>query len=137
MRGQLLGGLADIAEQRGDRAGAEQRHTEAVALIAAYYPGSAALLNTQARLAAFYARTGQAEPALALYRQIVDANAESGNSSATLGRWWRPISRRPPTVRPRPERADAMSRRSQGMLGPGGTGGDPAGTQVPMAHLYS
>src|SRR3546814_3359507 len=86
MRGQLLGGLADIAEQRGDRAGAEQRHTEAVALIAAYYPGSAALLNTQARLAAFYARTGQAEPALALYRQIVDANAESGNSSATLRR---------------------------------------------------
>src|SRR3546814_17145982 len=80
MRGQLLGGLADIAEQRGDRAGAEQRHTEAVALIAAYYPGSAALLNTQARLAAFYARTGQAEPALALYRQIVDANAETGRS---------------------------------------------------------
>src|SRR3546814_2745189 len=86
MRGQLPAGLADIAGQRGDRAGAEHRHTEAVALIAAYYPGSAALLNTQARLAAFYARTGQAEPALALYRQIVDANAESGNSSATLRR---------------------------------------------------
>ena len=86
MRAQLLGELAAIAEESGDAPGAERQHQEAVALLTSNYPGSAALLNTQARLAAFYTRTGRTEPALALYRQIVDANAENGSSSPALRR---------------------------------------------------
>ena len=86
MRGQLLGELASLAEERGDAAEARRQHEAAVALLTANYPNSSALLNSQARLAAFYTRTGQREPALALFRQIVDANVESGNSSPTLRR---------------------------------------------------
>ncbi|HEV2745763.1 MAG TPA: CHAT domain-containing protein [Allosphingosinicella sp.] len=86
MRGQLLGELASIAEEQGNDAEAERQHQAATTLIGTYYPGSAALVNTQARLAAFYTRTGRTEPALALYRQIVDANAESGSASPALRR---------------------------------------------------
>ena len=86
MRAQILGELAAIDEGRGDAAGAERRHQEAIALLAVHYPGSAAWLAAQARLAGFYARTGRTAPALALYRQIVDANIAGGNASPTLGR---------------------------------------------------
>ncbi len=132
MRGQLLGGLADIAEERGDRAGAEQRHKEAVALVGAYYPGSAALLNTQARLAAFDSRTGQTAPALALYRQIVDANAESGNSSATLRRTLAPYFALLADQSARPEAVADMFKASQVLVRPG-----VAQTQAVLARELS
>lgn len=86
MRAQLLGELASIAEEQGNATEAERQHQAAVGLLTANYPNSAALLNSQSRLAAFYSRTGQTAPALALYRQIVDANAASGNSSPVLQR---------------------------------------------------
>ena len=84
LRAQVLGELAAVAEARGDAGGAERRHREAVALLATDYPGSAALLSAQARLAGFYARSGRSEPARALYRDIVDANIAAGTSSPTL-----------------------------------------------------
>ncbi|HEX8256132.1 MAG TPA: CHAT domain-containing protein, partial [Allosphingosinicella sp.] len=86
MRGQLLGELGAIAEEGGNAAEAERQHLAAVALVGAYYPGSAALVNSQARLAAYYTRVGRAEPALALYRRIVDANAEAASGSPALRR---------------------------------------------------
>jgi len=86
LRAQALGELAAIAEEAGDRAAAERRHADAIGLLDAYYPGSVALLTAQGRLAAYYSRTGQTEPARALYRRIVDANAASGESSPTLRR---------------------------------------------------
>ncbi|HEX8400101.1 MAG TPA: CHAT domain-containing protein [Allosphingosinicella sp.] len=84
MRAQLIGELASIAEQGGNTAEAERQHQAAVALLEANYPTSAALRNTQARMASFYARTGQTEPALALFKQIVDANAGEATSSPAL-----------------------------------------------------
>ncbi|HEY1145332.1 MAG TPA: CHAT domain-containing protein, partial [Allosphingosinicella sp.] len=86
MRAQLLAELALIAEQRGDNAEAERQLQTASALVGANYPGSASLLNSQARLASFYTRTGQVEPAMTLFRQIVDANAETGETSPALRR---------------------------------------------------
>lgn len=86
MRAQLLSELALIAEQRGDNAEAERQLQTATAIVGANYPGSAALLNSQARLAAFYSRTGQVASAMALFRQIVDANAETGEATAALRR---------------------------------------------------
>ncbi|HYJ31055.1 MAG TPA: CHAT domain-containing protein [Allosphingosinicella sp.] len=84
MRAQIKGELAAIQEARRDAAGTERLHSEAVALLTANYPGSAALLAAQARLAGFYARSGRTAPALALYREIVDANVASGGSSPSL-----------------------------------------------------
>jgi CHAT domain-containing protein len=86
MRAQLLSELASIAEEKGDRAEAERQHVAAVALLEANYPSSSALLNTQARLAAYYSRTGQADQAIGLFRKIVAANAINGSSSPTLRR---------------------------------------------------
>jgi tetratricopeptide (TPR) repeat protein len=86
LRAQIEGELGAIAEGRGDRAVAEQRHQQAVAMLAADYPGSPALLAAQARQAGFYARTGRADAARALYRTIVDANIASGSASPPLRR---------------------------------------------------
>jgi CHAT domain-containing protein len=84
MRAQILGELAAIAEGRGDRSGAETRHREAVALLAANYPASAALLAAEARLAGFLARSGRAAESRTLFRAIVDANVAAGGGSPAL-----------------------------------------------------
>jgi CHAT domain-containing protein len=84
MRAQILGELASIAEQSGNNAEADRRHQAAVTLLEANYPTSAALRTAQARYAAFYARSGQTDRALGLFKQIVDANADSATSSPAL-----------------------------------------------------
>lgn len=90
MRAQVLGELAALAEAAGDRAEAESRHLEAVALLKVNHPGSAAFLNAQARLAGYYSRTGKADAARSLYREIVEASATAGNSSPNLRRMLSP-----------------------------------------------
>lgn len=86
LRAQILGELAAIAEAQGDQAGAERQHLAAIALLEADYPGSSALFSARGLLAGFYARTGRTEPALALFRDIVRANMDSGDSSPALRR---------------------------------------------------
>jgi len=86
LRAQIHGELADLAEARGDQAEAERQHQVAVTLLETDYPGSSALLGAQGRLAGYYARTGRSEPALALYRQIVAATSDKGDSSPGLRR---------------------------------------------------
>ncbi|HEX8442323.1 MAG TPA: CHAT domain-containing protein [Allosphingosinicella sp.] len=84
MRAQLIGELASIAEQGRNLPEAERQHRAAIALLEAYYPTSVALRNTQARFASYHARTGQTESALALFKQIVDTNAEDASASPAL-----------------------------------------------------
>ncbi|WP_129793668.1 CHAT domain-containing tetratricopeptide repeat protein [Sphingosinicella sp. CPCC 101087] len=86
MRAQILAELASIAEARGDQTEAERLHRAAVDLLEIDYPGSPALLSAQGRLAGFHARTGRTEEATALFRQIVAAVAQGGDSSPTLRR---------------------------------------------------
>jgi CHAT domain-containing protein len=86
LRSQIEGELGALAEARGDATVAERRHQQAVALLAVDYPGSPALLAAQARQAGFYARTGRAGPARALFRAIVDANVDTGSASPSLRR---------------------------------------------------
>lgn len=90
LRAQIYSELADLAEARGERAEAERLHRAGIALLAADYPGSAALLSAKGRLAGFFARTGQTEPALALYREIVTASAEGGDPAPGLRRTLEP-----------------------------------------------
>jgi CHAT domain-containing protein len=84
LRAQILGELADIAEARGDGAEAERQHLAAIALLDRDYPGSAALLSAQGRLAGYYVRAGRNEPASALYHAIVAAIADRGDASPGL-----------------------------------------------------
>jgi CHAT domain-containing protein/tetratricopeptide (TPR) repeat protein len=87
---QIRGDLAGIAEGRGDQAEAERQHQLAIRLLESSYPGSPALTAARGRLAGYYARIGRTEPALALYRGIVAANAEGGDSSPGLRRLLEP-----------------------------------------------
>jgi CHAT domain-containing protein len=84
LRAQIYGELAALAEARGDSAEAERQHQAAIALLEADYPGSAALLSAQTRLAAYYARGGRTAEARSLYKRVVDANADGGSPSPTL-----------------------------------------------------
>lgn len=71
LRAQILGELADLAEARGDMAGAEALHGQAVTMVAQTYPASPALVSARGQLAALYARSGRNDEALALYRTLV------------------------------------------------------------------
>jgi CHAT domain-containing protein len=71
LRAQVLGELAEIAEQNGDRGEAEGLHQRGIALLAATYPGSPALGSARAQLAGLYARSGRRDEALTLYRSII------------------------------------------------------------------
>ncbi len=86
MRAQILQELAAIAEDRQQPTEAERLLRESVALLEVDYPGSAALLSAQARLAQHLARSGQAQAARNLYRTIIAANVERSTGSAVVRR---------------------------------------------------
>jgi len=86
LRAQIHGELADLAETRGDQAEADRQHRTGIALLEANYPGSSALLGARGRLAGYYARTGRTEEARTLFRGVVRASAEGGESSPALRR---------------------------------------------------
>ncbi len=71
LRAQVLGELAELAERGGAPGEAEALHGQAIALLQAGYPGSPALGSARAQLAGLYARRGERDAALALYRSIV------------------------------------------------------------------
>jgi CHAT domain-containing protein len=86
MRAQILAEQGAIAERRQQAAEAERLYRASVALLEADYPGSAALLSSRARLASYFARSGQPSQAVTLYREIVAAYVESGTGSAVIRR---------------------------------------------------
>ncbi len=71
LRAQVLGELGFLAERGGRLAEAEGLHQQAIAIVAAAYPGSPALDSARAQLAGLYARSNRRDEALALYRAIV------------------------------------------------------------------
>ena len=89
LRAQVLGELAEVAERTGRVADAERLHSEGIALLATTYPDSPALQSARGQLAGFYARSGQRDAALGLYRDIV-ADAE-GRPLPTLRRLMSPF----------------------------------------------
>jgi CHAT domain-containing protein len=132
MRAQILGELAAIDEGRGDRAGAERRHREGIALLTTNYPASAALLAAEARLAGFYARTGRAAEARALFRRIVDANIAAGSASPSLRRALAPYFALLAADGGSPEAVADLFRASQVLVRPG-----VAQTQAVLARELS
>lgn len=81
LRSQVLGELAELDELDGNLAGAEALHQQAVSLLEENYPGSPALVSARAQMAAFLARSGRDEEALALYGVLVE-DADSKPSAA-------------------------------------------------------
>jgi CHAT domain-containing protein len=88
LRAQVLGELAALAERGGRLAEAERLHLDAVAIVAAAYPGSPALDSARAQLAGLYARSNRRDEALAIYRAIV--GQASGRPVTALRRLMQP-----------------------------------------------
>ncbi len=132
MQAQVHGELADIAEAGGDAAAAQRRHEEAIALLTARHPGSAALLGAQARLAAHHARGGRTDQATAMFRQIVEAAAQGGESSVALGRALMPYFALLAREGAGPDAAADMFKASQLLVRPG-----VAQTQAVLARELS
>jgi len=90
MRAQILGDLAAIAEESGNAAEADQLYRQGIALIEATYPGSAALLNSKARLAGYLARSGQLATAETMFSEIVHSQPDTSNLPPSFANVLRP-----------------------------------------------
>jgi CHAT domain-containing protein len=90
MRAQILGDLAAVAEDSGDRATADQLYRAGVALLDTNYPGSAALLNAKARLAGYLARSGQLSAAEQMFGEIVHSQPDTSNLPPSFAHVLRP-----------------------------------------------
>lgn len=132
LRAQAMNELAAIAEEQGNRAEAERQYRAAVDLLGTYYPQSLRLQTGQAALAAYYQRSGQTDQAIALFRQIVDANAASGAASPALRRMLAPYFALLAEQSSRPEAVADMFKASQLLVRPG-----VAQTQAVLARELS
>lgn len=132
MRAQILGELAAIAEARQQPAETERLHRASVALLETNYPGSEALLSAKARLASYFARSGQGDQALSLYREVVASNVESGTGSAIIRRALEPYFALLTASGAGPQAAADMFLASQVVLRPG-----VAQTQAVLARELS
>src|SRR5262249_36636080 len=85
LRSQAMAEMSSLAEARGDYAAAEQMLRQAVDVLAIEYPNSVAVSAANARLAAYLARRGQTDAAIALYRTIVARAGEDALTSNVQG----------------------------------------------------
>ena len=81
MRGQILAELGLVEEAAGNKAEAERRLREGLAVIQAQYPERRAVATIQGRLASFLLRNEQETEGLALYRGMVDRGIAAGGSA--------------------------------------------------------
>lgn len=72
LRAQILGELAELAEESGRGADSEMLHQQGIALLDLHYPDSPVLQSARAQQAGYLARSGREAEALAVYRDIVD-----------------------------------------------------------------
>lgn len=84
LRAASLTELSAIAEREGRAAEARSDLDQAVELYRIQYPGSAALLASQARVAALLARQGQGDAAIAMYRDIVRSSQETEGAAQAV-----------------------------------------------------
>lgn len=81
MRGQILAELGLVEEAAGNKAEAERRLREGLAIVQAQYPERRAVATIQGRLASFLLRNGREAEGLALYRGMVDRGIAAGGSA--------------------------------------------------------
>ena len=84
LRAQALTELADIDEMRGDTGSAEARLRRALGLLEVQYPLAIATSAAKARLAAFLARQGDTDTALALFAEVVSENSGRATPRTSL-----------------------------------------------------
>jgi len=90
LRAQILGDLAAVAEDQKNMGEADRLYREAVGLLQVNYPGSAALLNSKARLAGYLARSGQLATAETMFHDIVHSQPDTTNLPPSFANVLRP-----------------------------------------------
>lgn len=86
LRAQIAGETAVLAEAAGQPDAARAAHDSAIAIFRTEFPGSAALLVAEARLAGFLARQSKPDEAATLFRSVIAASpATSGAGPAVRG----------------------------------------------------
>ncbi|MBK5264090.1 MAG: CHAT domain-containing protein [Alphaproteobacteria bacterium] len=120
LRAQILAEIALTHEAEGNFGAADTFLRDALALLSASYPETAAMDGARARLAAFLVRRGRNDEALGLYRQIV-ASATANQAVVTglanqLQPYFDLLSSQIPA---RPELAGDMFLASQILVRPG------------------
>jgi tetratricopeptide (TPR) repeat protein len=85
LRSQALNEMSILAEDREDFAESERLLREAIAVLSIEYPESLAVAAANARLAAYFARRGQTDNALNLYRDIVAKAGDNALSTNISG----------------------------------------------------
>ncbi|WP_336957868.1 CHAT domain-containing tetratricopeptide repeat protein [Sphingobium aquiterrae] len=90
LRVQLLDETALTYEAEGNHGEAEALLNQGLALISAQYPETVAMNGARGRLAAFLARRGRNEEAIALYRRIIASTVENGNALTGLSNQLQP-----------------------------------------------
>lgn len=93
LRSQMLGELALAEEALGNTGAADTRFLESVNALAIEYPETNALASARARYAAFLTRHGQDDKALAIYREVVTALAQSQRSTTGMANMMAPYYR--------------------------------------------
>jgi CHAT domain-containing protein len=90
MRAQILGDLGAVAEEQKNMTEADRLYRQAVSLLETNYPGSAALLNSKARLAGYLARSGDVVTAESMFHEIVNAQPDTSNLPPSFANVLRP-----------------------------------------------
>jgi CHAT domain-containing protein/tetratricopeptide (TPR) repeat protein len=85
LRSQGLNELALIAEEQRNYGESERLLREAVAVLSIEYPDSIAVAAANSRLAAYFARGGQTDQAITLYRDIVGRAGDGALSTNISG----------------------------------------------------
>lgn len=120
LRAQLLGEMALTHEAQGQNGEAEGLLRQAVDLLAAQYPETVAMNGARARLAAFLARQGRKEDALALYRAVVASTTTNRNALTGLNNQLAPyFALLADEIPVRPELTADLFAASQALVRPG------------------
>ncbi len=97
LRAQIMGERAETFESAGDLVSAEDLLGQSVGLLTSYYPGTPALASARAQYAAFLARNGREDEALAIYDGLI-ADSDSRPSVSLrrlLAPYFRLLAERP------------------------------------------
>ncbi len=120
LRSQSVAELGLIDELMKDAPAAERDFAQAVHLIEAYYPESAAVLTAKARYAAYLGRAGQTDRALALYDEVVTKSQKLPGSAAAIRDLLGPyLALLVPRVNGNDDAARAMFAATQSLVRPG------------------
>ncbi|RJF94173.1 CHAT domain-containing protein [Sphingomonas cavernae] len=120
LRSQIMAEIALSHEDQGNYSQAEAVLRDALTLLSTSYPETQAMNGARARMAAFLARRGKRDEALALYRDVVKSATDNREAATGLANQLAPYFALLADLAPsRPELVEDMFLASQTLVRPG------------------